>query len=83
MKPLADDFGTLLNRYKVFQSEVHNIGGKNYSLDQMEKGQFLGAAFKKKGWNIKYDWNLNTPKTSRQSTHTELSYLACSVIAQG
>ena len=50
VKDRKDGFGTLFNRYKVFQSEVHNIGGKNYSLDQMEKGQLLGTAFKKKGW---------------------------------
>lgn len=44
------DFGNLFNPYKIFKKELNNIGGKNYSLDDMEKGILLGDDYKKKGW---------------------------------
>jgi len=50
VKDREEGFGTFVNRYKVFQREIHNIGGKKYSLDQMEKGHLLSKAFKKKSW---------------------------------
>ena len=43
-------FGSLFSPYKVFKKEEFNIGGKNYSLDQIEKGVLLGDEYKKKGW---------------------------------
>ncbi len=50
VKDRKDGFATFINRYKIFQREIYNIGGKKYSLDQMEKGQLLGDDFKNKGW---------------------------------
>lgn len=44
------DFGSLFNPYKIFKKEIHNIGGKNLSLDYMEKTVLLGKEYKKKGW---------------------------------
>lgn len=43
-------FGHFLNPYKVFKLEEHNIGGKKYSLDQMEKSILLGKDYQTKGW---------------------------------
>lgn len=44
------DFGSFWNPYRIFKEEIHNIGGKKYSLDAIEKGTLLGEAYKKKGW---------------------------------
>ena len=37
-------------RANVFQQELFDIGGRRYSLDQMEKGILLGDEYWEKGW---------------------------------
>lgn len=44
------DLGNFFNPYKVFKKEINQIGGKEMSLDQIEKGTLLGKIYKKKGW---------------------------------
>ncbi len=44
------DLGSFFSPYKIFKNEQHNIGGKKYSLDQIEKGILLGEDYRKKGW---------------------------------
>jgi hypothetical protein len=44
------DFGSFFNPYKIFKEKLHNVGGKLYSLDDIEKGILLGADFDEKKW---------------------------------
>jgi hypothetical protein len=44
------DYGNFLNPYRVFGQKIFNIGGRKYSLDEIEKDILLGDAFKQKGW---------------------------------
>jgi hypothetical protein len=44
------DFGTLINRHRIFQRDLFDIGGSKYSLDGIEKGVLLGTAFAERGW---------------------------------
>jgi len=44
------DFGSLINRHRVFQREMFDIGGSAYSLDGIEKGILLGEDFAARGW---------------------------------
>ncbi len=44
------DFGSFFNPYKVFKKEINKVGGKNYSLDQIEKETLLGTEYREKGW---------------------------------
>jgi hypothetical protein len=44
------DYGSLFNPYKVFGLEIFKIGGRDYSLDAIEKGTLLGDAFAERGW---------------------------------
>lgn len=44
------DYGHLFNPYRVFSQDLFDIGGRKYSLDEMEKGILLGDAYKERGW---------------------------------
>lgn len=44
------DYGNFLSPYKVFGKKKFDIGGEQYSLDQIEKDILLGDEFKEKGW---------------------------------
>ena len=44
------DFGSFFNPYAIFKKEFINIGGKQFSLDKIEKGTLLSEAYKKKSW---------------------------------
>lgn len=44
------DYGNLFNPYRVFRQDLFEIGGRNYSLDEMEKGILLGEDFAARGW---------------------------------
>ena len=46
------DYGGRYNPFadNVFQWKDHTIGGKDYSLDQIEKGVLLGDTFEDRGW---------------------------------
>ncbi len=46
------DYGGRYNPFRanVFERELFDIGGKKYSLDNMEKDIMLGDDFRKKGW---------------------------------
>lgn len=44
------DYGNLFNPYRVFRQDLFDIGGRKYSLDEMEKGILLGEDFAKRGW---------------------------------
>ncbi len=46
------DYGGRYNPFKssVFDRDRFTIGGKNYSLSDMEKGMLLGDEYKSKGW---------------------------------
>lgn len=44
------DYGNFLSPYKVFGKKKFNVGGDQYSLDQIEKDILLGDEFKEKGW---------------------------------
>jgi hypothetical protein len=44
------DFGSLINRHRVFQRDLFDIGGAKYSLDGIEKGILLGKQFTERGW---------------------------------
>jgi len=44
------DYGSFFNPYRVFGQKNFNVGGRKYSLDEIEKDILLGDAFKQKGW---------------------------------
>ncbi len=46
------DYGGRVNPFRanIFERDLFNIGGDNYSLDGMEKGVLLGDSYKEKGW---------------------------------
>ena len=46
------DYGGRINPFRrnVFEQELFEVGGRKYSLDEMEKGILLGDAFWEKGW---------------------------------
>lgn len=44
------DYGHLFNPYRVFRQELFDVGGKRYSLDEIEKGILLGDVYKERGW---------------------------------
>jgi len=44
------DYGNLFNPYRVFQQKLFDIGGRKYSLDEMEKDILLGEDFAARGW---------------------------------
>lgn len=44
------DYGTLLNPYRVFERELFEIGGRAYSLQEIELDVLLGESFAARGW---------------------------------
>lgn len=44
------DYGNLFNPYRVFRQDLFDIGGRKYSLDEMEKGILLGDDYASRGW---------------------------------
>lgn len=44
------DYGNLFNPYRVFQRDLFDIGGRKYSLSEMENDILLGDHFKSQGW---------------------------------
>lgn len=44
------DYGSLFNPYRVFQQEKFDVGGREYSLDGIEKGILLGEDYAARGW---------------------------------
>jgi hypothetical protein len=44
------DYGSLFNPYRVFRRKVFNVGGQDFSLDDIEKGILLGEDYQRKGW---------------------------------
>lgn len=44
------DLGSLFNPYAIFKKAQFNIGGRDYSLDEMEKDILLGEGFIEKNW---------------------------------
>lgn len=44
------DYGHLFNPYRVFGREVFDVGGRKYSLSEIENDVLLGDAFRDKGW---------------------------------
>ncbi len=46
------DYGGRYNPFRdnIFQRELFDVGGRDYSLDGIEKGILLGQAYEEKGW---------------------------------
>lgn len=44
------DYGNLFNPYRVFRRDLFDIGGRKYSLSEMENDILLGDDFKALGW---------------------------------
>ncbi len=44
------DLGSVLNPYSVFLQRRYKVGGRSYSLDDIEKAILLGDDYRKKGW---------------------------------
>lgn len=44
------DYGTLLNPYRVFERELFDVGGRAYSLQEIELDVLLGQRFAARGW---------------------------------
>lgn len=44
------DYGSLFNPYRVFGRDAFDVGGSQYSLDEIEKEILLGDAYREKGW---------------------------------
>lgn len=44
------DYGNLFNPYRVFQQEKFVVGGREYSLDGIEKGILLGEDYAARDW---------------------------------
>lgn len=43
-------YGSFFNPYKVFSRKLFAVGGRNYSLDNIEKGILLGDDYAERGW---------------------------------
>ncbi|WP_043765227.1 DUF547 domain-containing protein [Algiphilus aromaticivorans] len=44
------EYGSFFNPYKVFSRKLFAVGGRNYSLDNIEKGVLLGDDYAERGW---------------------------------
>lgn len=44
------DYGSLFNPYRIFGQKNFDVGGRRYSLDEIEKDILLGDDFEQKGW---------------------------------
>lgn len=44
------DYGSLFNPYRVFRRSLFDIGGRDYSLDEMQKEILLGEDYVERGW---------------------------------
>ena len=44
------DYGSVLNPYAVFERKLFDIGGREYSLQEIELDVLLGEAFAERGW---------------------------------
>lgn len=44
------DYGSLFDPFRVFGLEIFDVGGRKYSLDEIEKGILLGEEFARRGW---------------------------------
>lgn len=44
------DFGNLLNPYRLFERKLFDVGGRDYSLQEIELEVLLGKAFAARGW---------------------------------
>lgn len=44
------DFGTLFNPYRVFERKLFDVGGRKYSLQEIELDVLLGEPFAARGW---------------------------------
>jgi hypothetical protein len=43
-------YGSLFNPYRVFSREIFTVGGRDYSLDTIEKDLLLGEEYAARGW---------------------------------
>ena len=46
----VNSFGGLLNPFRVFELAIFDVGGKLYSLDNVEKDILLGEEYEARGW---------------------------------
>lgn len=44
------DYGSLFNPYRVFRRSVFDVGGRLYSLSEIENDILLGEEFRERGW---------------------------------
>lgn len=44
------DYGTLFNPYAVFERKLFDVGGRDYSLQEIELEVLLGDEFARRGW---------------------------------
>jgi len=44
------DYGYFFDPYRVFGRELFEVGGRRYSLDEIEKGILLGREYAERGW---------------------------------
>jgi len=44
------DYGTLLSPYRVFELKLFDVGGRDYSLQEIELDVLLGERFAARGW---------------------------------
>lgn len=44
------DYGSFLNDYKLFERDLFDIGGRDYSLQEIELEVLLGDEFAERGW---------------------------------
>ena len=44
------DYGSLFNPYRVFKRKLFNVGGRQYSLSEIEIEVLLGERFRDQGW---------------------------------
>jgi len=44
------DYGSLLNPYRLFERTLFDVGGRDYSLQEIELEVLLGDAFAERGW---------------------------------
>ena len=44
------DYGSLINPYAVFKRKLCDVGGRQYSLQEIELEMLLGQAFAERGW---------------------------------
>lgn len=45
------DYGSLFNPFRVFTRKRFDVGGRQHSLDEIEKEILLGEEFAERGWN--------------------------------